>query len=92
MVGGRMHPAILAAVAGIPVVGVAYNPKFAGVFELLGVPGQWMRVENFVTPGGVGRCADLIARAMDQPASLASSAAALGARTRAWLEEVSGSC
>ena len=36
LVAGRMHPAILAAAAGTPVLPLAYNPKFAGLFALLG--------------------------------------------------------
>lgn len=36
MLGIRMHPLILAAGMGTPVVGLAYNQKFFGVFDLLG--------------------------------------------------------
>ena len=36
LIAGRMHPAILAAAAGTPVLPLAYNPKFAGLFALLG--------------------------------------------------------
>lgn len=35
MICGRMHPAILAASMKVPVVGLAYNQKFDGLFELL---------------------------------------------------------
>jgi polysaccharide pyruvyl transferase WcaK-like protein len=40
MVSGRMHPMILAAAMGTPVVGVAYNGKFGGVLDLLGIGDQ----------------------------------------------------
>lgn len=33
--GGRMHPMIFAAAMGVPVVGLAYNQKFQGFFQLL---------------------------------------------------------
>ena len=38
LVSARMHPMVLAAGMGIPVVGLAYNQKFGGLFEMLGLP------------------------------------------------------
>lgn len=35
----RLHGCILAAVAGTPVVGLAYDPKVTGFLELIGAPG-----------------------------------------------------
>ena len=37
MVSARMHPLILAAGMGVPIVGLAYNGKFEGLFRLLGL-------------------------------------------------------
>jgi polysaccharide pyruvyl transferase WcaK-like protein len=51
VLGGRMHPTILAASMGTPVVGLAYNPKFRGLFELLGLPEQVHDVRTFVGEG-----------------------------------------
>jgi polysaccharide pyruvyl transferase CsaB len=48
MLGGRMHPTILAASAGIPVVGLAYNQKFDGFFELIGAADRVLDVASFV--------------------------------------------
>ncbi len=48
MLGGRMHPTIFAADAGTPVVGLAYNRKFHGFFELLGCPERVLDVQSFV--------------------------------------------
>lgn len=45
--GGRMHPTILAASAGTPIVGLAYNPKFGGLFGMLGLGAQLMDVIDF---------------------------------------------
>ncbi|MGK7866341.1 polysaccharide pyruvyl transferase family protein [Falsiroseomonas sp. E2-1-a20] len=53
MLGGRMHPTILAASMGTPVVGLAYNPKFQGLFDLLGMPEQVHDVAGFVREGRV---------------------------------------
>jgi polysaccharide pyruvyl transferase CsaB len=36
LIAGRMHPAILAAPMGTPLLALAYNPKFDGFFALLG--------------------------------------------------------
>jgi polysaccharide pyruvyl transferase WcaK-like protein len=45
--GGRMHPMIFAAAMGTPVVGLAYNQKFQGFFQLL-QNDQLMDVTTFV--------------------------------------------
>ena len=65
LIGGRMHPAILAAAMGTPVIGLAYNPKFRGAFELLGTPDRWIDVEWFVRNGCVERLNGLIDAAID---------------------------
>jgi polysaccharide pyruvyl transferase CsaB len=48
MLGGRMHPTILAASAGTPVVGLSYNQKFDGFFELIGAADRVLDVGSFV--------------------------------------------
>jgi polysaccharide pyruvyl transferase WcaK-like protein len=48
MLGARMHPAIFAAGMGTPVVGLAYNPKFNGFFQLIGCSSQLLQLEDFV--------------------------------------------
>jgi polysaccharide pyruvyl transferase WcaK-like protein len=65
MVGGRMHPAILAAGAGTPVVGLGYNPKFDGFFELLGQGDRVLPVETMLRSGGPGELEALVQRALD---------------------------
>jgi polysaccharide pyruvyl transferase WcaK-like protein len=51
MLGGRMHPLIFAASVGTPGVGLAYNPKFQGLFDLLGLSEHVHDVETFVREG-----------------------------------------
>lgn len=46
MISARMHPLIFAASMGVPVVGLAYNDKFKGVFQLLGLPDQLLELES----------------------------------------------
>ena len=65
LLGGRMHPTIFAASVGTPIVGLSYNPKFAGFFQLMGVPNQVMDVQDFVN----GRRADDLARMVDRAMS-----------------------
>jgi polysaccharide pyruvyl transferase CsaB len=48
VLGGRMHPTILAASAGTPVVGLAYNQKFDGFLELIGAADRVLDVASFV--------------------------------------------
>jgi polysaccharide pyruvyl transferase CsaB len=59
LLGGRMHPAILAAAGGTPCVGLGYNSKFNGFFELLGHPEDVLDVASFVREE---RVSDLVAR------------------------------
>jgi polysaccharide pyruvyl transferase WcaK-like protein len=47
MISARMHPLIFAASMGVPVVGLAYNDKFNGVFQLLGRPDQLLELQNW---------------------------------------------
>jgi polysaccharide pyruvyl transferase WcaK-like protein len=102
MVGGRMHPTILAASAGTPIVGLSYNPKFEGVFELLGLPQRCMSVEDLVETGDVEGFARLIVEAVQEPRCspdssssvevVRSRARSLAEQTRAWVAEVMASC
>ncbi len=46
-----MHPAILAAPMGTPILALAYNPKFDGFFALLGREDQVVPVSELVRGG-----------------------------------------
>ena len=48
MLCGRMHSAILAAGQCTPIVALAYNQKFAGVFSLLGQQDRCIDVLDFI--------------------------------------------
>jgi polysaccharide pyruvyl transferase WcaK-like protein len=48
MLGARMHPMIFAAGMGTPVVGLAYNPKFNGFFELIDSSDKLITIDDFV--------------------------------------------
>lgn len=47
MVSARMHPLILAAGMGVPIVGLSYNGKFEGLFDVLGLPRRLIGLNEF---------------------------------------------
>jgi polysaccharide pyruvyl transferase CsaB len=51
LIAGRMHPAILAAPMGTPILALGYNPKFDGFFALLGREDQVVPVSELVRGG-----------------------------------------
>jgi polysaccharide pyruvyl transferase WcaK-like protein len=64
LLGGRMHPTILAAGEDVPVVGLSYNQKFTGFFQLLGCPDSLIQVEDFVNNERTQRLYELLASAL----------------------------
>ncbi len=46
LISARMHPLILAAGMGTPIVGLAYNSKFRGLFSQLGIPPRMLWLED----------------------------------------------
>jgi polysaccharide pyruvyl transferase WcaK-like protein len=48
MIGARMHPTILAAASNVPVIGLAYNQKFDGFFELINNRQNLLWIDDFV--------------------------------------------
>jgi polysaccharide pyruvyl transferase WcaK-like protein len=69
VLGGRMHPTILAASAGTPVVGLAYNQKFDGFFELIGAADRVLDVASFVASQRTGDLEAMVEAALrDGPA------------------------
>lgn len=64
LIAGRMHPAILAAPLGTPLLGLGYNPKFDGFFALLGRGDQVLPVAELVQAGDAGLLAERALRAL----------------------------
>jgi polysaccharide pyruvyl transferase WcaK-like protein len=46
VISARMHPLILAAGMGVPFVGLSYNPKFDGAYDLLGLPARSLPLDR----------------------------------------------
>jgi polysaccharide pyruvyl transferase WcaK-like protein len=66
MVSGRMHPMILAAAMGTPVVGVAYNGKFGGVLDLLGIGDQMVWFDDVLQESPAKSLPTLVETAISQ--------------------------
>ncbi len=64
MLGGRMHPTIFSAGMGTPIVGLSYNQKFRGFFELLGLAENVMDVAEFVEREQVVELSQLLSQAI----------------------------
>ncbi|MEV4422525.1 polysaccharide pyruvyl transferase family protein [Patulibacter sp. NPDC049589] len=83
LVGTRMHANILALGVGVPVVGIAYEPKTAGILEQLGL-GDWAIPIDAVDAGRLER---LVRERWDDAAAGAVRAASAAADARARLRD-----
>jgi polysaccharide pyruvyl transferase WcaK-like protein len=83
MVSARMHPMILAAGMGVPVVGLAYNGKFGGFFELLGLPPRFAWLDEIGPHGSAEDLESLFAGALADAADIGQRARALADRSAA---------
>jgi polysaccharide pyruvyl transferase WcaK-like protein len=66
MLSARMHPLILAASMGVPIVGLAYNGKFEGLFRLLGLQGATVWLDDLRQGGHVSHLVRLATDALDE--------------------------
>jgi polysaccharide pyruvyl transferase CsaB len=82
MLGGRMHPTILSASAGTPTVGLSYNQKFRGFFDLIGRGDKVMDVEDFVTGRLTTALASLLTAAICEGSGTAPAIFDLSEETR----------
>lgn len=70
MVSARMHPLIFAASMGVPIVGLAYNGKFEGLFDLLGVPRRLVWLNEFASEPQQLRLEELAVAAIEDRTNL----------------------
>lgn len=90
VVGGRMHPAILAASAGTPCVGIGYNPKFEGFFQLLEAEDLQLGVERVVEESGAEELESVMRAALDRGATPAAQVERLREMGRRFNRELLG--
>jgi polysaccharide pyruvyl transferase WcaK-like protein len=81
MLSARMHPLILAAGMGVPVVGLGYNGKFGGVFRLLGLSGRVIPLDAFRAASQGDRLFAAVRTALTEPVDLRARCEGLAART-----------
>jgi polysaccharide pyruvyl transferase WcaK-like protein len=76
-----MHPLIFAASMGTPIVGLAYNGKFEGLFELLGLPARLIWIDEFRHPSAGARLFNMALEAVADPTDLRQRAGQLAQTT-----------
>lgn len=74
LISARMHPLILAAGMGVPMVGLAYNEKFRGIFRLLGLPERLLWLDRFRGEEQAAELEAMALEAMDDPTDLEARA------------------
>ncbi len=77
MVSARMHPLIFAASMGVPIVGLAYNSKFEGLFDLLGIPRRLLWLNELASKSLQRRLEELAIAAIEDTTDLRARSAAL---------------
>jgi polysaccharide pyruvyl transferase WcaK-like protein len=88
MLCGRMHPAILAAGQGIPIVGLSYNQKFFGTFSMLGHGARCLSMTEFVHNRETARLSAMLREAIRRPADFTPDTTALQLVTSRFIEEL----
>jgi polysaccharide pyruvyl transferase WcaK-like protein len=88
VLSARMHPLILGAGMGVPLVGLSYNSKFEGLFELLGWPAQPLRLDDFPVRWGARELIAAADAALGGGSDLQHRAALLGSTVQRRTVEV----
>lgn len=81
MISARMHPLILAASMGVPVVGLGYNGKFEGFFDMLGIPRRMIWMNEFRMESQLERLQQLAEDALSDTIDLRNRCELLAHRT-----------
>ncbi len=88
MLCGRMHPAILAAGQGTPVVGLAYNPKFFGMFSLIEQENRCLSMDEFVQNELHVDLANMLVATIQEPAEYRPDTAGIECEIQAFLKNL----
>ena len=88
MLCGRMHPAILAASEGTPVIGLAYNQKFSGMFSLIGQESRCLSVRDLVLDEEPSRLVAMLREGLSHPMQWKPDTAPLAEATAAFMENL----
>lgn len=88
MLCGRMHPAIMAASQGTPIVGLAYNQKFRGTFELLGFEDRCLTIQDFVGGDNSSLLSQMLVDSISTPEKFKPDTTAIAQTTRQFLTHI----
>lgn len=88
MLCGRMHPAILAASQGTPVVGMAYNQKFHGMFSMLAQNARCLCMAEFTLREDVALLAGILKESLQHPGRYRPDTRALERQTHSYIERL----
>jgi polysaccharide pyruvyl transferase WcaK-like protein len=91
MLGARMHPTIISASVGTDVVGLSYNQKFQGFFELLGIPEKVISIEDFVENEQSAKLTSLLSKAILNDGSLFDRVQIMSEKIRIFNEKIMAS-
>ena len=79
IISSRMHPLILGAGMGVPLVGLSYNDKFQGLFDQLGMAARPLPLDDFPDQWGSSALIAAAEAALDGRDDLRHRAELLGA-------------
>jgi polysaccharide pyruvyl transferase WcaK-like protein len=82
VISARMHPLILAAGMGVPFVGLSYNRKFDGLYDLLGLAARSLPLDQCPDTWGATTLVAAAEAALDARVDLRQRAEALAASVR----------
>jgi polysaccharide pyruvyl transferase WcaK-like protein len=82
VISARMHPLILAAGMDVPFVGLSYNPKFDGLYELLGLDARSLPLDQCPDVWGESTLLAAADAALAARAGLRQKAETLASSTR----------
>ena len=88
VIGGRMHPAIFAAGENTPIVGLEYNQKFSGLFELLGLRENVIGIHDFVSDELENELVALVSKVLSNRESLSNKIQELADEIRGFNESI----
>ncbi len=88
MLCGRMHAAILAAGQGTPIVGLAYNPKFFGMFSLVEQEDRCVSIDDFVQNALRQELAEMLVAAIREPEKFRPKTSEVESRARQFIEQL----
>lgn len=83
LVSARMHPLIFAASMGVPIVGLGYNSKFAGLFAQLGIEPRLIELDAFADASQAERLVGLMRAAIEARDDLRETSLKLADQARA---------